>query len=232
MAATKYFVKNDGDSVLVTIPVSNNTTTGSGPVSVVFGAFDATLTLTNNYKDVGTYTALTRTWDGFSLKPGQSESLYLKFTVADVEFAPITITGTITNAVDGNDGAGTTISITIEKENPLSDYTVYSTLLTQTGTDAPTSVGLSNTIGATYTIARSNVGIYTITADAGTPFLAGKTAVVVSLNGSTLIGRVQAVVTSTSVITINTYNEAFALADALLSSTLIEIRVYSTPVLL
>lgn len=232
MAATKYFVKNDGDSVLIAVPVANNTTTGSGPVSVVFGAFDATLTLTNNYKDVGTYTVGTRTWDGFSLKAGESQTIYLKFTVADVEVAPITITGTITNAVDGNDSAGTAISITIEKENPLSDYTVYSALLTQAGTAAPTAVGLSNTLGNTYTIARSNVGIYTITADTGTPFLAGKTAVLISLNGVTTIGRVEGVVTSTSVITVNTYNEAFALTDALLSNTLVEIRVYSTPVML
>lgn len=230
MSATKYFVKNDGDSVLISVPVTNNTSAKKTGVSVVFGAFDGNITLTNNYKDVGTYTALTRTWDGFDLAPGETQVIYLKFTVADVYLTPVTITGTITNAVDGNDSSGTSISITIENEDKTDDYVSYTALLTQTGTNAPTAVGMTNTIGSTYTLARTTDGVYTITAD-DTPFTTGKTAIFVSSNGASSVGRIVAAHTSTSVITISTYNESFVLDDDLLNSTAIEIRVYGTPVL-
>lgn len=226
---TTYSVKTDGDSVLIGVPVTNINTYGSGPVSVVFDAFDGNLTLTANYKDVGTYTVGTRTWDGFSLKAGETQVIYLKFTVADVYNLPVTITGTITNAVDGNDAAGTAISITIENEDREDNFVSYAFNLTQTGTDAPVATGMSNTTGATFTIARSNIGIYTITADAGTPFAAGKTAVI---TGGVASGTVSAALTSTSVITITTKDNAFANADVLLLDTFFEIRIYGTPVLL
>lgn len=232
MAQKNYTVKSDGDSVLITVSIVNNTTAKVDNVSVVFDAFDANLTYVTNYKDVGTYTAGTRTWDGISLKPGENQVLYVKFNVVDVYLLPVTITATITNAVDGDDGAGTALSFTITNEDKEDNYTTYSALLTQTGTDAPTAVGMSNTIGTTYTLARTNAGIYTITADSGTPFTAGKTQIFLSSNGATAIGRLEAVRTSSSVITIQTLNETFTLADALLSSTAIEIRVYGTPVLL
>lgn len=227
---TAYTVKVDGESVLIGVPITNVTASRVEDVSVVFGAFNGNITLTNNYKDVGTYTTLTRTWDGFGLDAGETQVIYLKFTVTDVYLLPVTITGTITNAVDGNDGAGTAISITISNEDVIDNFTSYAALFSQTGTNAPTAVGLSNTIGATYTFARSGVGVYTITADSGTPFTAGKTAIIVSLNGSGAVGRITAVATSTTVVTISTYNESFVLTDALLNSTLVEIKVYGTPV--
>lgn len=229
---TAYTVKVDGESVLIGVPITNVTSARVENVSVVFGAFNGNITLTNNYKDVGTYTTLTRTWDGFGLDAGETQVIYLKFTVTDVYLLPVTITGTITNAVDGNDGVGTGISITISNEDVEDNFTSYSMLLTQAAAAAPTSVGLSNTLGTTFTLARSSDGVYTITANSGTPFTAGKTAVIISLNGAGAVGRITGVVTSTSVVTINTYNETFVLDDDLLNSTYVEIRVYGTPVLL
>lgn len=118
MAATTYYVRDDGNTVLISVPVTNTSTTSiARNVSVVFAAFDANLTLTDTYKNVGTYTTLSRTWDGFSLQPGETQTIHLKFTVANVDILPHTITGTITNAVDGNDGAGTAISITITNQS-------------------------------------------------------------------------------------------------------------------
>lgn len=42
-------------------------------------------------------------------------------------------------------------------------YTVYTALLTQSGTNAPTASVLENTLGGAVTLARSSAGIYTLT---------------------------------------------------------------------
>ena len=99
-------------------------------------------------------------------------------------------------------------------------YTLYSALLTQTGTNAPTSIQLQNTIPGTMTLARTGAGVYTIT-NSGTPFTADKVQVFV--NGGNNDGTVvRWTRTSTSIITILTGG-----ADAKLVAGSIEIRVYS-----
>jgi hypothetical protein len=162
MAATTYFVRNDGDSVLIGVPVTNTSDTTSGPVSVVFGAFNATLTLTNTYVDKGTYTTLSRTWDGFTLAPNETQTIYLKFTVADIDLTPITVSGTISGAVDGNDGSGTSVSITITKEEDGAKGKTYKAILNQTGTSAPTVTTLIlNELSAAIVWAYTSEGVYT-----------------------------------------------------------------------
>ena len=55
-------------------------------------------------------------------------------------------------------------------------YTVYTALLTQTGTAAPVATILKNNTGATFTWARTSSGTYTITAS-GNAFINNKTIV-------------------------------------------------------
>ncbi len=113
-------------------------------------------------------------------------------------------------------------------------YSSYSALLTQSSTAAPSEGSVVNKFsGITFTWARSNTGIYTITASSAI-FTANKTAVIMSAEGTqkTLF---DIVVTSTSVITLTTSTLAFATpssilannTDGLLTNSLFEIRVYA-----
>lgn len=204
MAATSYFVRADGDSVLIGVPVTNNSGTTSGPVSVVFGAFNATLTLTNTYVDKGTYTTLSRTWDGFTLAPNETQTIYLKFTVADVDLAPLTISGTITGAVDGNDGAGTAISITLNKQEDGTEGKTYKAILNQAATDAPTVTTLiTNELSGPIVWAYTSPGVYTGTL-AGA-FTADKTFWLFSLVGDPTGKVVKLARTSANVLTMSVF---------------------------
>lgn len=224
MAATTYFVRTDGDSVLIGVPVTNTSDTTSGAVSVVFGAFNATLTLTDTYVDKGTYTTLSRTWSGFTLAPNETQTIYLKFTVADIDLTPITVTGTISGAVDGNDASGTAVSVTIKKEDDTLTHKVYTILLDQTGTSAPTATVLRNTLGAVPTLARTGVGVYTITTS--TLFTANKTFITLQPDSTSLASADEQITqTSTSVITLSTFDGTPAAVD-FDGRLYLEVRVY------
>ncbi len=98
-------------------------------------------------------------------------------------------------------------------------YTLYSALLTQTGTNAPVATQLQNTIAGTMTWARTGYGVYTVT-NSGTPFTADKVQVFVNggNNDGTVIRWAR---TSTSVITLT------ASADAKITGGSLEVRIYS-----
>lgn len=120
--------------------------------------------------------------------------------------------------------------------NPLPSS--YQTIVTQTGTSAPTA-GITPTStypsGTTFTWARTGAGVYTLTASTAV-FSTTKTGVFVAplqnLNAS-----IKAVVTSTTVITVTTAVQSVATlgllgltttnTDALLSSTMMYIQTYS-----
>lgn len=206
MAATTYFVRTDGDSVLIGVPVTNTSGTKSGPVSVVFGAFNATLTLTNTYVDKGTYTTLSRTWDGFTLAPNETQTIYLKFTVADIDLTPITVTATISgdNVADGNDGSGTSVSVTITKEEDAAKGKTYKAILNQTGTDAPTVTTLIlNELSAAIVWAYTSPGVYTATL--ASAFTADKTWWNFALVGNPTAKVVKLARTSADVLTLSTF---------------------------
>lgn len=100
-------------------------------------------------------------------------------------------------------------------------YTVYTALITQTGTEAPVATVLQNTTGKTLTYGRTSGGDYTITASASL-FTADKT--IVFLNGGSAEnnhdiawGRV-----SDTVINLSTHN-----SDDKFTAGSIEIRIYS-----
>jgi hypothetical protein len=111
-------------------------------------------------------------------------------------------------------------------------YTVYTALLTQAGTSAPTATVLQNTLGGTVVWARSGAGVYTGTLSGAFP--ASKTAIFISNNdaaGSDSMNQYSLRRTSADVVTINTLSANWAgteapFDDGLLNGTTVEIRVY------
>ncbi|CAC9972906.1 beta strand repeat-containing protein [Flavobacterium panici] len=106
-------------------------------------------------------------------------------------------------------------------------YKTYVGLITQTGTSAPTVTVLENTLGATLTFAYSSTGTFTATAGS-TVFTTDKTLVNLGIGNSTAAVMVlKAVPTSTSVVTINTYNSSATLTNGLINRATFEIKVFS-----
>lgn len=81
---------------------------------------------------------------------------------------------------------------------------VYMATLTQSSTSTPVATVLNNTLGGTLVWARTGTGVYTGTF--ASPFTANKTQVFIGsvLDGVSYFGRVKAVRTSSSVITVST----------------------------
>lgn len=204
MAATKYYARFDGQSVTIDIPVKNITTAVSGPVSVVFSAF-SNFTLTSTTKNVGVYHTGSRTWDTFKLAPGETQTIHLIGTVTDIDTlsTPVNITGTITNAVDGNDGAGTSISVTIVKEEDVNVSQVYKAIVAQSGKGAPSATVLQNEFSDTIVWARSSEGVYTATLTGA--FLSGVTMFWYTPVGNPTAKKFSLVRTDNNVLTLSTF---------------------------
>ena len=107
-----------------------------------------------------------------------------------------------------------------------SPYKVYTALLTQTGTDAPTAIILENTLGA-ITYEYYGPGFYTILSS--NLFTLNKTFVLIGNKIKNKEGELTqfTIEGSTSHITIITTNEAQSKTNNLLANTPIEIRVYN-----
>jgi hypothetical protein len=106
-------------------------------------------------------------------------------------------------------------------------YTVYTALLTQTGTGAPVATILKNNTTATLTWARTAGGTYTVTADSNI-FTANKTVVFMNYGNPSSDGLPPKWVrTSNTVITVTTQDETAVLDDAVLNGAAFEIRIYS-----
>ena len=104
-------------------------------------------------------------------------------------------------------------------------YKVYTALLSQSGTNAPTATVLENTLGGTVTYTYISIGIYE--ANLAGVFTTLKTTATLSLGqiNGTSSGRWGAYSNSTSTIRITTLENGLAADGRLLSATL-EIRVY------
>lgn len=103
----------------------------------------------------------------------------------------------------------------------------YTILLntSQTSTFAPTNNYSYKEVSQTLTWARTGVGIYTLTASSAC-FTANNTYVHITAGANTGLTCFTAIVTSTTVITINTSNSSTgALVDDALNSTIIEIKI-------
>lgn len=108
-------------------------------------------------------------------------------------------------------------------------YKVYTALVTQAGTAVQTVKVLQNTLGAV-TLAYEDVGIYQFNSAA--LFTADKTAVIVGM-ADTALAEVRYEIASTSRIKVKTFQNdvqtgvlTSTATNALLTDTLVEIRVY------
>jgi hypothetical protein len=99
---------------------------------------------------------------------------------------------------------------------------IYAALLTQTSTDAPVATVLRNDLDGTVVWGYSVSGVYTATLSAA--FLAAKTTVDLGAVKGKLIS---ALTGNTGVITVRTTDVADLAADAILTATPIEIKVYN-----
>ena len=100
-------------------------------------------------------------------------------------------------------------------------YTVYSGIISQVTSAAPTVTVLQNTITGVMTWARTSAGVYTITSS-GTPFTSNKTIVFLNVGDGEPNQMLMWTRTSSSVITLNTNG-----ADDRITAGALEIRVYS-----
>lgn len=107
-------------------------------------------------------------------------------------------------------------------------YKVYTALISQSGTSAPTAIVLENTLGATVTFGYSSVGFFTATTS-GAVLTTDKTFVTLGIGNSTMTNNViRAIPTSTSVVNIQTMNGSLVSANGIIDSrATFEIRVYN-----
>jgi len=101
-------------------------------------------------------------------------------------------------------------------------YKVYTALLSQSGTNAPTAIVLENTLGGIITWARGAIGVYTGTLTG--VFTTNKTAILISAIGNHLASSNWS---SVNEITVRTYDTAGGSSDNRLFDNTIEIRVYN-----
>lgn len=102
-------------------------------------------------------------------------------------------------------------------------YKVYLAVINQSGTGAPSSSWNYDEFSTTLTWARTGVGSYTLTSS-GTEFANLKTYVQIT-TGNSILGWIGVVRTSTSVLTFKTYDGTQTLADSVLSSAQLEIKI-------
>lgn len=107
-------------------------------------------------------------------------------------------------------------------------YKVYTALLTQSGTTAPTAIVLENTLGGTVSFSYSAVGSYTATVS-GSVLTSGKTLTSLLLGNSTAAVRVlRASRLNGTTVNIQTWDSTVTLAnDVINSEAIFEIRVYN-----
>ena len=109
-------------------------------------------------------------------------------------------------------------------------YTVYTALITQTGTDAPVATVLQNTTGGTIVWSRNSTGRYLATIS-GATYTANKTAILLtSGSASATDGRFLKVEDSGNTTVQAFYNfdtSANTAQDGIVTGAMIEIRIYS-----
>lgn len=106
------------------------------------------------------------------------------------------------------------------------DYTTYAAKLTQSGTSAPTATEYANTSGATFELARTSAGIYTLTASSAI-FIKGTFEWFFGNCSNAAITVISLTVTSTTVLTLQT-NELITPAD-FNGDIMLELNFYYNP---
>jgi hypothetical protein len=175
-----------------------------------------------------------------ALSLSDDNTFAIRDTVAAVNRIEISPTGDIAiKALDTDSSApsttGTVKMVVCDNTGKLSNkpdpkpYLVIVGNLTQTGTNVPVFTIFENTTGVTYTMGYTGVGLYTLTANSGTPFTANKTQVYIGGNIATVGGDnyfMNTSINSTTVIGISSGSYGIGFNDDILSNTPIEIRIY------
>jgi hypothetical protein len=114
--------------------------------------------------------------------------------------------------------------LVVNGTNNIRPYKVYSAILSQTGTNAPTAVVLENTIGSIF-LTRTDVGMYRISSNS--LFTADKTSISCNGVGYTNGELVYAVVGGIGFCQLVTRTSAGVTSDDILYKNFIEVRVYN-----
>lgn len=163
----------------------------------------------------GTITASPATVDTQLATLGQAKAILNNATLTGTPTAPTAAAGTNT----------TQIATTAFVQANARPYKVYTALLSQSGTDAPTAVVLENTLGGTVVWARSTTGVYYATS--GYRFTDNKTTVFI--NNHRQDSNVTIECTNNNNVSVSTYGTSavpFSGVDGRLLNNAIEIRVY------
>jgi hypothetical protein len=114
--------------------------------------------------------------------------------------------------------------LVVNGDNNIRPYRVYSAILSQSGTNAPTAVVLENTIGDIF-LSREGIGDYHISSNS--LFTVDKTSISCNGIGDTNGGIVFAVVGGVGFCQLITRTNAGITSDDILFKSFIEIRVYN-----
>jgi hypothetical protein len=134
---------------------------------------------------------------------------------------------TTPNSISRSDVSTNLVDIVDYVDQEAQGYKVYSALISQSGTSAPTAKVLKNNLGVTFSFSRSSAGNYLITASSDV-FTVDKTAVSYSINtnGSFSNSRMYLYSIGAQFFTLETYNATTA-TDGVITDSFIEIRVYN-----
>ena len=187
-------------------------------------------TILNTSNDIAGRFVATETEVQLSSSYGTTGSFVpLKFYTSDTERMSISTSGIvdfdkIPTAPTAPAGTNTTqLATTAFVQAKARPYKVYTALLTQTGTNAPTATVLENTLGGTVTFERSGVGNYNAVS-VGNLFTLDKT--VVFNSSGQFVGTYNFYPANTSRVALNNVNVSGVVADSLMQKLSIEIRVY------
>lgn len=164
-----------------------------------------------------------RNWLGLGSN-AYTSTAYLPLTGGTLS-GSVTLTGIPTAPTAAPGTTGNQIATLDYVQANSRPYKVYTALLSQSGTNAPTATVLENTLGGTIVWGRSNAGFYTGTLTSAFP--SGKTFYPpLSSTGPNENIRIYNYISNTSQIRVDTYFLS-ANSDGILNNNTIEIRVYN-----
>jgi hypothetical protein len=242
----KFKVDNSGALIINTTDLAFNATTPSGTVTLLEGEY-----VEVRVSDSSTYSnALFINPDGLELssvdtvgstnsrlfvnKDGNIEldanggiATYNGNEIAVVDSPDFTGTPTVPTATVGtNTDQAASCAFVLANAGGGASYLVYTALISQSGTSAPTATVLENTLGGTVTWSYNSTGSYQGTLSAGA-FTTNKTAFYITPSVNSSQFTFQAVTTTQcQIIAQNNFTGVPSVANNQLSNTTVEIRVY------
>ena len=177
----------------------------------------------------GTVTATPATLDTQLATLGQVKGIAdLKAPIASpvltgIPTAPTAPVGTNTTQIATMEAVQTAVDLALANSS-TGPYKVYTALLSQTGTSAPTAIVLENTFGGAIVWSYVAIGQYNATLNGA--FTNNKTAIRPFETSST-VGSGRSTHLSDSIIRFSTVGASGVNVDSILTSKLIEIRVYN-----